>query len=75
MNNCKPVIYYFAKGFVMLLKCKQYNSRLYCYDKNNKKVRVFLEQNFELDECPKSIIQSFMDDDYDAEIIFKEQEN
>ena len=57
----------------MSIKCKLYNSRLYCYDKEKKKVKVFLEQNFDLDECPKSVIQSFMDEDFDAEIIFKQE--
>ena len=59
----------------MSIKCKLYNSRLYCYDKEKKKVKVYLEQNFDLDECPKSVIQSFMDEDFDAEIIINEQEN
>ena len=59
----------------MSIKCKVYNSRLYCYDKEKKKVKVYLEQNFDLDECPKSVIQSFMDEDFDAEIIINEQEN
>lgn len=58
---------------MMSIKCKVYNSRLYCYDKEHKKVKVYLEQNFELDECPKSIIQSFMDEEYDAEIFIKEE--
>jgi len=59
----------------MPIKCKVYNSRLYCYNKDKKQVKVYLEQNFDLDECPKSVIQSFMDEDFDAEIIFKEQES
>jgi len=57
----------------MSIKCKIYNSRFYCYDKEKKKVKVYLEQNFDLDECPKSVIQSFMDEDFDAEIIFKDK--
>ena len=59
----------------MSIKCKIFNSRLYCYDKNTKKVEVYLKQNFDLDECPKSVIQSFMDEEFDAEIIFNEQPN
>jgi len=58
----------------MSIKCKVYNSRLYCYDKEKKKVRVYLEQNFDIEECPRSVIQSFMNEEYDAEIIINEKE-
>jgi len=54
----------------MSIKCKVYGSKLYCYDKDTKKVKVYLAQDFDIDECPKSVIQNFMADEYDAEIIF-----
>jgi len=50
-----------------------FNSRLYCYNKEKKEVKVYLEQSFDIEECPRSIIQSFMNEEYDAEIIFKEE--
>jgi len=58
----------------MSIKCKVYSGRLYCYDKDKKEVKVYLEQNFSIEECPKSVIQSFVDDDFDAEIVFKGSE-
>ena len=58
----------------MSIKCKVYNGRLYCYDKDTKEVKVFLQQNFGIDECPKCIIESFFDGDFDAEISFKDND-
>jgi len=58
----------------MSIKCKVYGSKLYCYDKETKKVKVYLAQDFDIEECPRSVIQNFINDDYDAEIIFNDDE-
>jgi hypothetical protein len=57
----------------MPMQGKLHKSRLYCYDKKKKVVKVYFEQIFSLEECPQSILQSFIDEDYDAEITFYDE--
>ena len=59
----------------MSIKCKIYNGKLYCYDKEKKSVKVFLEQNFSIEECPITVLQSFLADNFDAEIIFNDPQD
>jgi len=56
----------------MSIKCKTFGSYLYCYDKENKDVYVFPKKKTVLSDCPDSVIEAFMNDEYDAEIIINE---
>ena len=58
----------------MSIKCKTIGSVLYCYDKEKKVVIMYPPQEKRLSKCPESVIQAIINDDYDAEIIIKEQE-
>jgi len=55
----------------MSIKCKVYGSYLYCFDKENEKTYVFPKQDVLLTNCPESVIKAFIKEDFDAEIIFK----
>ena len=57
----------------MSIKCKTFGSYLYCHGKNKKDVYVFPKKKMSLSDCPESVIEAFMNDDYDAEIIIKEE--
>ena len=59
----------------MSIKCKVYNNRLYCFNKDLKEVKVYLEQSFSLEECPKTVLQSFLTSSFDAEIIFNDTQD
>ena len=54
----------------MSIKCKAYGSVLYCYDKNSGVVYMYPRQEKEFKQCPESVIKAFLDEDFDAEIIF-----
>lgn len=57
----------------MLIKCKLYGNELYCYDKGI--AYTFLRQAKELKECPESVIKAFITEDFDAEIIIKDDKS
>ena len=59
----------------MLIKCKTFGSYLYCYDKESKDVYVYPKKKTVLKDCPESVIEAFLNDDFDAEIIINEQKN
>ena len=55
----------------MSIKCKIFGSYLYCYDKDTKEVYIFPKKKTVIKKCPESVIEAFLNDEYDAEIIFK----
>ena len=58
----------------MSIKCKVYGSYLYCYDKITGAICVYPRQEKSSHECPESVIEAFLKEDFDAEIIFKEED-
>ena len=61
-----------AEG-IMSIKCKTFGSYLYCYDKEKKEVYFYPKNKAVLKDCPESVIEAFLNDEYDAEIIIKEE--
>jgi hypothetical protein len=59
----------------MSIKCKIYGDVLYCYDKEKKAVYAYPKQIKEFKKCPESVIEAFINEKYDAEIIFGEATN
>jgi len=57
----------------MTIKCKTNGLSLYHYDKENDVVCIFTKQRISLKRCPESIVEAFIHEDYDAEIIINEQ--
>jgi hypothetical protein len=55
----------------MSIKCKVFGSYLYCYDKTKNEVNIYPKKKATLGDCPESVIEAFLNEEYDAEIIFK----
>ena len=58
----------------MLIKCKVFGSYLYCYDKDKNEVYVYPKKKTVIKKCPESVIEAFLKEDFNAEIIFKDHD-
>ena len=54
--------------------CIKFGAKLYCYNKSDKTVSMYLEQKIDLKECPESVLNSIIDNNYDVKIEIEEQE-
>jgi hypothetical protein len=59
----------------MAIKCKTYGNVLYCYDKEKKVIYAYPRQVKEFKKCPRIVIEAFINEDYDAEINFFNNNN
>jgi len=56
----------------MYIRCKLYGSVLYCFDENKNEIYAYPRQKIHFNKCPKSVIFAFINNNYDAEIVFNE---
>ena len=59
----------------MSIKCVTYGSILYCYDKENKVVYAYPRQEKAINQCPASVINAIINNEYNAEIVIKGNPN
>ena len=53
--------------------CIKLGAKLYCYNKHDKTVSMYLEQKIDLKECPESVLSAIIDNDYDVKIAIKNE--
>ena len=52
-------------------KCVKYGNRYYCFNKDSKTVSVFVEQIYQLNECPEYVLADLIAGKENAHIFFK----
>lgn len=59
---------------IISIKCKAFGSYLYCYDKEKKEAFFYPKKKTALNDCPESVIEAFLSEDFDAEIIINHKQ-
>ena len=52
--------------------CIKHGAKLYCYNKSDKTVSMYLEQKIDLKECPESVLNAIIENRFDILMVVDE---